>query len=118
MLSEREQRLWDEIERNYRAGDDDGARSGSRTELPATIVGGAWGTVLLVLFGVPWAGVAVGSATALIWLLWRFLPQLPDRTAGAELSHTLSACAGTAAPVAVTWQETRASVRRGDRGPD
>jgi hypothetical protein len=39
-------------------------------------VGGGWGAVLLVLFGVPWAGLAVGTAVLLLWLLWRFLPQL------------------------------------------
>jgi len=51
-------------------------RSGPPDELPAVVVGGSWGAVLLILFGVPWAGVAVGVATALIWLLWRFLPQV------------------------------------------
>ena len=94
MLSEHEQRLWDEIERNYRAEPDEASRdvrtwpgagrSGRRADLPAPIVGGAWGTVLLVLFGVPSAGVAVGAATGLIWLLWRFFPQLNGETAEAE----------------------------------
>jgi hypothetical protein len=88
MLSESEQRLWDEIEHNYRAEDD-----GTSARLPATIIGGAWGTVLLVLFGVTWAGVAVGTATVLAWLLWRFLPQQPDaeeRTDAADESPPLT----------------------------
>jgi hypothetical protein len=55
---------------------------GVRGALPAVVVGGSWGAVLLVLFGVPWAGVAVGAAVAVLWLLWRFLPQLdPEPTA-------------------------------------
>ena len=73
MLNEHEQRLWDEIERNYRAGADG---DGERKDLPAPIIGGAWAAVMLVVFGVPAAGAAIAGATALIWLLWRFLPQL------------------------------------------
>jgi hypothetical protein len=87
VLTEREQRIWDEIERNYRREAEEvprrrhraearAVRAEARGELPAVVVGGGWGAVLLVLFGVPWAGVAVGAAAALIWLLWRFLPQL------------------------------------------
>ena len=47
---------WDEIERHYRA-EEPGGSAGSR--LPAPIIGGAWGAVLLVLFGVPAAGAAI-----------------------------------------------------------
>ncbi len=94
MLSEHEQKIWDEIVRNYRPEVDEAARgclskwtgtrgSGPTAELPAVVVGGGWGAVLLILFGVPSAGVAVGAATGLIWLLWRFFPQL-DGTGTAE----------------------------------
>jgi hypothetical protein len=96
VLSEHEQMSWDEIEHKYRAEAGEATRgrlwlwtgtgrSGRRADLPAVVVGGGWSTVLLVLFGVPMAGVAVGAATGLIWLLWRFLPQLDDAgTADAE----------------------------------
>jgi hypothetical protein len=76
MLSEHEQRLWDEIEHTYRAEAGGEWGRGDRTELPAPLIGGAWGAVLLVVFGVPAAGAAIAAATILIWLLWRFLPQL------------------------------------------
>ena len=42
------------------------------------VIGGGWGAVLLLLFGVPMAALAVGAATALVWVLWRFAPQLAD----------------------------------------
>ena len=69
MLSEHERMIWDEIERNYQAEADEAARgrlglctgagrSGPRGDLTAVVVGGGWGAVLLVLFGVPSAGVA------------------------------------------------------------
>jgi hypothetical protein len=71
MLSEHEQSVWDEIERHYRSRPDRG-----RGDVPAPVIGGLWGAVLLVLLGVPAAGLAVGAATGLIWLLWRLLPRL------------------------------------------
>ena len=64
MLSPREQRIWDDIVRAER-----------REPLPAGVVGGGWGAVLLLLFGVPMAALAVAAATALVWVVWRFLPQ-------------------------------------------
>jgi hypothetical protein len=45
-------------------------------DLPAVVIGGGWGAVLLLLFGVPLAALAVGAAAGLIWLLWRFVPQV------------------------------------------
>jgi hypothetical protein len=81
MLSEHEQRVWDEIERTYRAETGRRGRRGSGAELPAPIIGGAWGAVLLTVFGVPAAGAAIAAVTALMWLLWRFLPDLRDGTA-------------------------------------
>jgi hypothetical protein len=72
VLSEREERIWDEI-----VGSRSGRRCpGRRRDLPAVIIGGGWGAVLLLLFGVPMAALAVGAATGLIWLVWRFLPQV------------------------------------------
>lgn len=67
MLTPQEQEVWDDIVRDHRAG--------HREPLPSVVVGGGWGAVLLLLFGVPMAALAVAAATALIWLVWRFLPQ-------------------------------------------
>jgi hypothetical protein len=87
VLDASRERTWTEIERSWATGADEpaperrvgdlqaGAPDG-RDRLPAVVVGGGWGAVLLVLFGVPRAGLAVGAAVGLLWLLWRFLPQL------------------------------------------
>jgi hypothetical protein len=105
MLNEHEQRLWDEIERTYRA--EEAASRRDRTELPAPIIGGAWAAVMLVVFGVPAAGAAIAVATGLIWLMWRFLPQLGAGTADevgapADRPETLSA---SPRPPAVRWSD-------------
>ncbi|WP_448624964.1 hypothetical protein [Geodermatophilus sp. URMC 64] len=95
MLSEHERQTWDRIER--RCGPETEEAAGAcvaarpekwrrrRGDLPSVVVGGGWGAVLLVLFGVPMAGVAVGAAAGLMWLLWRFFPQVdPAGAAFAE----------------------------------
>jgi len=63
-LSVDEQRIWDETVHGHEAE--------AREALPAVVVGGSWGAVLLVLFGVPMAGLAIGAATGVAWLVWRF----------------------------------------------
>lgn len=72
MLSAHEQQSWDEIEQLY---DLDGIEPADGLpavdELPAGVVVGCWATILLVLFGLVPAGLAVGGLTALGWLLWR-----------------------------------------------
>jgi hypothetical protein len=91
VLSEREEWIWDEI-----VGSQPGRRRpGPRRELPAVVIGGGWGAVLLLLFGVPMAALAVGAATGLIWLVWRFLPQVaglpePEDAAPGNRSGTTS----------------------------
>ena len=45
------------------------------TDPPALVVAGAWGAILLVLFGAVAAGLAVGVAAALGWALWRGWPR-------------------------------------------
>jgi hypothetical protein len=75
VLSEHEQKIWDDIVRDHRAG--------AGEALPSVVVGGGWGAVLLLLFGVPMAALAVAAASALIWVLWRFVPQL-DTTGAAD----------------------------------
>ncbi|MGY1639036.1 hypothetical protein ACI78V_20515 [Geodermatophilus sp. SYSU D00742] len=88
MLSSHEQRIWDDIERFYAAEAPEPVLPGRHAaswhrrvgrgvdDLPAAVVGGAWAMVLLVVFGAVVAGLAVGAATALGWLLWRSRPLL------------------------------------------
>ena len=76
MLIEEEQRLWDEIERDHRA-----RHHGGRRDLPALVIGGIWAAIFLVLFDVFAAAVSVAAVTAVLWLMWRFLPRFdPQRT--------------------------------------
>jgi hypothetical protein len=88
VLSRQEQRIWDDVQRFWAAEVEEPPRAalpapshGKRAsrdpaDLPAAVVAGAWITVMLVLFGAPAAGLAVGVATALGWALWRSWPQL------------------------------------------
>jgi hypothetical protein len=73
VLSPHEQQVWDDI-----------VRAEHREPLPSVVVGGGWGAVLLLVFGVPMAALAVAAATALIWVVWRYLPQQPDAGATDE----------------------------------
>jgi hypothetical protein len=102
VLSEEELRIWDQIERDYWAEADAPPRdrrwtwrrprhSEGRVDVPAVVVGGGWAAVLLVLFGVPSGGVAVGAAAALIWLLWRFFPQVDGDSAAEDPEQPLAA---------------------------
>jgi hypothetical protein len=90
MLSERERRALEEIERAFRAEVREPVRTPpgpvprSRTagEHPVTraltcVAGGI--SVLLLVVGVPSAAVAVAAASALLWLLWRYREALSDR---------------------------------------
>jgi hypothetical protein len=43
-------------------------------DLPAAVVSGIWGSILLILLGFVLAGLAVGAVTALGALLWRCWP--------------------------------------------
>ena len=85
MLSDSEQRVWDDIERFWAEDAEEPARLApplrrraprDPTDPPALVVAGAWGTILLVLLGALAAGLAVGAATALGWALWRYWPRL------------------------------------------
>jgi len=87
VLSADEQRVWDDIERRYAAEAEEpdlasrpprGRRrdGGGLDDLPATAVAGGWIAVMLVIFGVPVAGLAIGAATTLGWAAWRYWPQL------------------------------------------
>jgi Protein of unknown function (DUF3040) len=88
VLSSHEQRIWDDIERFYAAEVEEPVLPGRRPthrrrldgrgvdDLPAAVVAGVWSTILLIIFGALVAGFAVGAATALGWLLWRYWPLL------------------------------------------
>lgn len=88
MLSEHEQKMLDDIERLWAVEAEEPFRVRTyvalqRTpdppgleDMPAVAAAGVWITIMLVLFGAALAGLAVASATALGWLLWRSWPQL------------------------------------------
>ena len=88
MFSRQEQRVWDDVQRFWAAEVEEPSRaappapshrrraSHDPADLPAAVVAGAWITIMLVLFAAPAAGLAVGVATALGWVLWRSWPQL------------------------------------------
>ncbi len=85
MLSEDERRAWDEIRRHYAQEAEEPTipvldltvrRPRSSQDLPAAVVAGSWGAIMLVIFGALVAGLAIASATALVWLVWRYWPLL------------------------------------------
>ena len=83
VLSDHEQRVWDDVERFWAEESEEPPRPAPlpRTprepaDLPTLVVAGAWGAILLVLFGALTASLAVGVATALGWALWRYWPRL------------------------------------------
>jgi hypothetical protein len=99
VLSQREQHIWDEIERSY------GIEADAATtvllderqepaieveDVPARLIAGVsavvvglWVTIVLVLVGALVAATAVGAATTVAWLLVRRSPssQRADRAA-------------------------------------
>jgi hypothetical protein len=94
VLSEHEQRVWDDVERFWAEEAEEPPRPAPLSprdpaDLPALVVAGAWGAILLVLFGALAAGLAVGAATALGWALWRYWPHLsrPDPTTTWSVLH-------------------------------
>ncbi len=109
MLSEHEQKIWDDIERIHGAEADEVARAciaevaGKQRprrleDMPAVFIAGSFIAFLLVMLGAPVAGLAFGAATGLGLLLWRFWPQMDGAGgAGAEpITETLEDRTGTA----------------------
>jgi hypothetical protein len=87
VLSHDEQEAWDQIRRRYAQEAEEPApgvldptvrrsRSSRVEDLPAAVVAGGWGAIVLVIFGALVAGLAIAFATALGWLLWRHWPLL------------------------------------------
>ncbi|MGY1704841.1 hypothetical protein ACI79C_09720 [Geodermatophilus sp. SYSU D00697] len=85
MLDDHEQRVWDDVVRSWAEEAQEPARSAPLSrrrasqdppDPPALVVAGVWATILLVIFGVPDAGLAVGVATAAGWAVWRHWPRL------------------------------------------
>ena len=99
MLSRQEQRIWDDVQRFWAEEVEEPPRaappapshrkwaSRDPADLPAAVVAGAWITLMLVIFGAPAAGLAVGVATALGWALWRGWPQLSRQGAPKTLPN-------------------------------
>ncbi|WP_222270108.1 DUF3040 domain-containing protein [Modestobacter marinus] len=93
MLSTHEQRIWDDVERNYAIEIEEpvlpAARLANRRrlvdrgvdDLPTAVVAGIWISIFLILFGAMSAALAVGAATTAGALLWRYWPLLRDETA-------------------------------------
>jgi hypothetical protein len=85
VLSDQDQRVWEDIGRSRAEEAEDPARPApplrgraprDLTDPPALVVAGAWGAILLVLLGALAAGLTVGAVTALGWALWRYWPRL------------------------------------------
>jgi hypothetical protein len=84
MLSSQERRIWQDIERYHAEVGEPllpelqphRPRMEGRgvDDLPAAVVSGTWGSILLILLGFVLAGLAVGAVTALGALLWRYWP--------------------------------------------
>lgn len=104
MLSDHEQRVWDDVERFWAEEAEEPPRpvlrprrrtAGDPADLPTLVVAGAWGAILLVLFGAVAAGLAVGVAAALGWAVWRCGPRLsgpdPARSVRHEVDRGLRA---------------------------
>jgi len=81
VLSQREQQIWDEIERGYQTDTDEVGRVVEEVPVAvmtgvAVVVFGFWATVILALLGAFVVAAVVGLATG---LLWRFWPLLRER---------------------------------------
>jgi hypothetical protein len=80
VLSSQEERVWDEIQRNWdvevqeppRLTPGRGKRApNGHDDVPMAVAVGARIVILLLLFGAVPAAVAVATATAVGWVLWR-----------------------------------------------
>ena len=100
MLSDHEQKVWDDIERRYAADVEEPdwadirpprprtGHSRDIEELPGPLVAGLWITIVLILFGASPAALATGSLTVVGWLLWRYRPATADGDAASRLPTT------------------------------
>jgi hypothetical protein len=86
MLNDHEQRVWNDIERFWAEDAVEPPRSvpvarpapRNLADLPPLVVAGVSIVIILVLFGAPVVGVAVGVAAALGWSLWHYWPRLGE----------------------------------------
>jgi hypothetical protein len=88
VLSKQEQHIWDGVQRYWAEEVEEPPRaspaaprrrvkaSRDPADLPTAVVVGGWIMIMLVLFGAPGAGLAVGVTTALGWALWHSWPRL------------------------------------------
>ncbi|MGY1593667.1 DUF3040 domain-containing protein [Geodermatophilus sp. SYSU D00708] len=87
MLSDHEQRVWEDVVRSWAEDAQEPARSAPPSrhrasrdpaDPPTLVVAGVWAAILLIVLGVPDAGLAVGVATAAGWAVWRHWPRLGE----------------------------------------
>ena len=85
MISSQERRIWQAVERYHAAEVQEPTPPGPRPprfggrgvdDLPAAVVSGIWGSILLVLLGFVPAGLGLGAVTTVAALLWRYWPLL------------------------------------------
>ena len=77
MLNSQEEQIWDDVQRFWAEEAEEPAVR-DEVDPPAVIVGGAFGVILLLLFGEvqPALGVAVATATG--WTLWHYQDALRE----------------------------------------
>lgn len=125
MLSNDEQRAWDEFTRHYPAEATAPRRGGRATrnrgtrwyqQVPLPVVGALLLCVLLMVQGAVVAGFALAVATGPVWLLWRFWPELlDDAAASAALRAELADDRNRRAEQA--RRRARPEIRRNETGP-
>ena len=76
MLSSEEERIWDDVQRFWSTAEAEEpplpeVAASDAADVPVAVVAGVSGTILLLLFGAVVAAVAIATATALGWALWR-----------------------------------------------
>jgi hypothetical protein len=95
VLNDNEQRVWDDIQRFWAANGAEPSRPApflhrrvprDLADLPALVVAGIWVAILLAILGALPAGLAVGVATAVGWVLWRHWPRLGEMGAATTWS--------------------------------
>lgn len=86
MLSRQEQQIWDDVLRSWDEEVEEPPGAGRPVpardpdHLPAPVVGGAWVTIMLILFGAAAVGLVVAGVTAVGWALWRSRQEPTART--------------------------------------
>ena len=131
MLSDQEQRTWEEIQRFWAETADEPAavrraaaslRRQARRErgdVPGWVIIATRVAMVTVLLGAVTAGLALGAATLLGWALWRYWPRTatpnvaaPTSCMSGEVDHADEVLRGSAAivwrgPPSSRWEDDR-----------